>query len=392
MRRRLAASWIAATAAAGLLTACSGSALSQESGSSGDGAATIALLVPKSGVYAPLGTDMENGFRLYLQEHDNKLGGRDITVTVSDEGGGPDTGVPAGQALAQDESVDAVVGVVNSAIALGLRDAFEEAKKPLIVANAGADAITGDAASEYVWRTSFANSESSAAIGAHVAEQVKGGGVYLIGPDYAAGKEFLGGFEEAFTAAGGTVVGKQMTPFGKTTNFQPYIAAIHNSDAKAVFAFYAGAEAVAFVKQYSTLGLAGQVPLYATGFLTEGSVLAAQGAAADGIQTSLHYSSELTNPRNEAFVAAYTKEYGSAPTVYSVQAYDAAAVLDEALAKGTSGEQIVAGLKAIDTVDSPRGAWSFSEKHGPEQTYYLRTVEDEGGTLVNAVNGELTKP
>ena len=395
MRRRLPAPWtavLAAVASAGLLTACGGSALTEGGGGEESAAATIGLLVPKSGVYAPLGTDMENGFRLYLKEKGNKLGGKDITVKLVDEGGGPETGVPAGQTLAQDESVNAVVGIVNSAIALGLKDAYEEAKKPLIIANAGADAITGAQASDYVWRTSFSNSETSSAIGKHVAEQVKGGGVFLVGPDYAAGKEFLGGFEKSFKAAGGTVAGQQMTPFGKTTNFQPYLAAIRNSGAKATFAFYAGAEAVAFVKQYSELGLAGKVPLYATGFLTEGSVLKAQGAAAKGIQTSLHYSSELDNPKNKAFVEAYTKEYGSAPTVYSVQAYDAAAALDKALEKGTGGEQIVEGLKAAGEIDSPRGKWSFSDTHGPVQTYYLRTVTDKGGQQVNAVEGELTTP
>jgi branched-chain amino acid transport system substrate-binding protein len=392
MRRRLMIRLSVAVAAVSLLSACGGSALSGETGAADAKAVTIGLLVPKSGVYAPLGTDMENGFRLYLKEHGNKLGGKAVTVKLVDEGGGPETGVPAGQALAQDDSVNAVVGVVNSGIALGLKDSFKEAKKPLIIANAGANAITGKSSSEYVWRTSFANSEVAGAIGKHVAQEVKGGKVFLIGPDYAAGKEFLGGFRQTFQAAGGKVAGQQMTPFGKTTNFQPYIAAIRNSGAKAVFAFYSGAEAVAFVKQYKELGLAGKVPLYACGFLTEGSVLKAQGDAALGIQTSLHYSSELDNPRNKAFVASYVKAYGSTPTTFAVSAYDAGAVLDKALAKGTSGTQIVAGLKSVTTVDSPRGSWSFSATHGPRQTYYLRTVTRKGGQMVNTVDSVLTKP
>lgn len=392
MRRHLALRLSAAGAALGLLSACGGSALGGDAGAADAKSVTIGLLIPKSGVYAPLGADMENGFRLYLKEHGNKLGGKDVTVKLVDEGAGPEIGVPAGQKLAQDESVNAVVGVVNSAIALGLKDSFAEARKPLIIANAGADAITGKSASDFVWRTSFANSEVAGAMGKHVAEQVKGGGVFLIGPDYAAGKEFLGGFRETFTAAGGKVAGQQMTPFGKTTNFQPYLAAIRSSKAKAVFAFYSGAEAVAFVKQYKELGLAGKVPLYACGFLTEGSVLKAQGEAATGIQSSLHYSSELDNPGNKAFVGAYTAAYGSAPTTFSVAAYDAAAVLDKALVKGTSGDQIVAGLRTVDKIDSPRGPWSFSATHGPLQTYYLRTVTSKGGQLVNAVDRELTTP
>ncbi len=225
------------------LTACGGSALSGGGGDEGgdDDKVKIALLVPQSGVYAPLGKDMEAGFRLYLDENDNKLGGKEVELTVVDEGSGPEDGVPAGTKLAQDESVDAVVGIVNSAVALGLTDSFTEAKKPLIITNAGANDITGKSSSPYVWRTSFSNGEVSEAIGAHVAKEVGDGKVYLVGPDYAAGQEFLASFKKSFEGAGGKVAGTQMTPFGKTTNFQPYLQKVRNAKPKAVFAFYAGA-------------------------------------------------------------------------------------------------------------------------------------------------------
>ena len=98
--------------------------------------------------------------------------------------------------------------------------------------------------------------------------------------------------------AGGTVAGSEFTPFGKTTNFQPYLARIERSGAKAVYCFYAGAEAVAFVKQYQQFGLASKIPLYCSGFATEGGVLKAQGDAALGIKTSLHYSDQIDNPTN----------------------------------------------------------------------------------------------
>lgn len=375
------------------LTACGGSALSGEGGGGGDDdKVKIGLLVPQSGVYAPLGKDMEAGFRLYLEQHDNKLGGKEVEVSVVDEGAGPEDGVPAGTKLAQDESIDAVVGIVNSATALGLRDTFDEAKKPLIIGNAGADDITGKQSSPYVWRTSFANGEVGGAIGERVAKDVGDGEVYLVGPDYAAGQEFLAGFKKSFEGAGGKIAGTQMTPFGKTTNFQPYLQKVRNAKPKAVFAFYAGSEAVTFVKQYDQLGLHEDIPFYATGFLTEGGALAAQGKSAEGIFTSLHYSSALDNETNAAFVEDYEVKNDGPPTVYSVQAYDAGAVLDKALEKGTSGDQIVEGLKSTGEVDSPRGPWSFSDTQGPDQTYYLRKVEKKGDAWTNVVEGELTQP
>ncbi|MGP3911441.1 ABC transporter substrate-binding protein [Nonomuraea sp. 10N515B] len=373
------------------LSGCAGSSLTQSGGESTAGSVKIGLLVPLSGVYAPLGEDMRNGFQFYLDQHSGKLGGRTVEVVSADEGEGPQTGVPAAQKLVTQDQATAVVGVVNSATALGLRDFFHESKKLLLIANAGADAITGAQKSDYVWRTSFSNGKVAAALGPEVAKETDGG-VYLIAADYAAGKEMVAGFRKTFEAAGGKVAGEKYTPFGKTQDFQPFLSAIRGSGAKAVYSFYAGAEAVNFVKQYRQFGLADKTPLYATGFLTEGGVLDAQGEAAVGVKTSLHYSTELDSPRNKEFVAAYRKAYNEAPTVYAVQAYDSAAVLDKALANAPSGsgDELVKALGGVGPVDSPRGQWSFDANHDPQQAYYLREVKSSGGAVVNAVVGPLS--
>ncbi|MER5225572.1 ABC transporter substrate-binding protein [Streptomyces flaveus] len=377
-----------------LLSGC-GSSLDESGGSKAGedqsgGAVKIGLLVPLSGVYAPIGEDLRAGFQLYLDQHNGKLGQRKVDLVTADEGEGPQTGVPAAQKLVTQDQVSAVAGVVNSATALGLRDFFDESKKPLLIANAGADDITGARKSEYVWRTSFSNGDVSAALGPAVAEEVKGK-VYLIAADYAAGKEMVAGFRKTFEAAGGKVAGEKYTPFGKTQDFQPYLSAIRKSGADAVFAFYAGAEAVNFVKQYKQFGLAGKTSLYGTGFLTEGGALAAQGTAAVGVKTSLHYSTELASAANKKFVDAYQKAAKKPPTVYAVQGYDTAAVLDKALAEasGDSGDALVKALAKVGSIDSPRGAWKFGADQNAEQQFYLREVKSSGGTALNAVVGEL---
>ncbi|MEU8244664.1 ABC transporter substrate-binding protein [Nonomuraea sp. NPDC048916] len=393
--RRRSSSMVIAALLTGLATACGGSAISGEQPASqaAGGPATIGLVVPKSGVYAPLGADMENGFKLYLDQHGGKLGGKEIDLKVSDEGEGPQTGVPAATKLVTQDKAGAVVGIVNSATALGLRDTFIESKVPLIIANAGADDVTTSGGSPYIWRTSFTNNAVGASLGAEVAKQVGGEPVYLITADYAAGKEMVGGFKKAFEDAGGKVAGEAYTPFGTTKDFQPYLSKIKGTGAKAVFCFYAGAEAVGFVKQYDQFGLSGDLPLFGTGFVTEGAVLDAQGAAAVGTQTSLHYSDLIDSPKNKEFVTAYQAAFKEAPTVYAVQAYDAAAVLDAALAKAatTDGEAISKALAEIGAVDSPRGTWTFDAEHDPEQPYYLRKVEERSGAYVNALVSELAK-
>jgi branched-chain amino acid transport system substrate-binding protein len=336
---------------------------------------------------------MENGFRMYLDAKGGKLGGRAVELVVADEGGGPDTGVPAAQKLLQQDRVTTLVGIVNSAVALGVRDLVTDAKVPLIIANAGANDITGEQRSDYVWRTSFTNGEVAGALGEYVARgELADGKAFLIAPDYAAGKEATAGFRATFEAAGGRVAGAELTPFGTTTNFQPYLARIQRSGARAVYCFYAGAEAVAFVKQYRQFGLAGRIPLYCSGFVTEGGVLEAQGEAALGIEGSLHYSDQLDNPANRRFVAGYRARFGDSPTVYAVQAYDAAAVLDQALVNGPAGDAVVEGLKGVGEVDSPRGPWRFTDGHGPDQIYYLRVTEKRDGRIVNTVVRPLTGP
>src|SRR4029450_12487211 len=160
------------------------------------------------------------------------------------------------QKVLQSDGVDVVVGIVNSAIALGVRDMLTEAKKLLVVANAGAEDITRAGRTPYIWRTSFTNGQISSAMGTYLTESGIKDGVYAIAPDYAAGKEVIAGFQNAFQAGGGTLVGSTLTPFGTTSDYQPFLTGIQQSGAKATFCFYSGAEAINFVKQYQQFGLA----------------------------------------------------------------------------------------------------------------------------------------
>jgi branched-chain amino acid transport system substrate-binding protein len=332
---------------------------------------------------------MKNAWDLWLELHQNKLGNYTVTTVTADEGEGPQTGVPAVQKLLQSDNVDVLVGIVNSSTALGVKDMVNEAKKVLVISNAGAGAITGSSRSPYIWRTSFTNAQVAAAMGKYLAGTGKT--AYAIAPDYAAGAEAIAGFTSAFTAAGGHVLGQSKPAFGTTSDYQPFISQIRASAAQATFAFFAGAEAVSFVKQYAQFGLASQTPLFGSGFLTEGGVLTAQGDAAIGVETALHYSTELDNQANRDFKAAYLSKYGKLPTVYAVQTWDAANVLDRALRKsaGLSGDAISAALGNLGAIDdSPRGSWSF-DGQSPRQNFYLRKVEKQGTTYLNVVVQDL---
>ena len=381
------------------LSACGGGSLGGDSGGGGGGGGggnggrgtiRVGLVIPQAGVYTPLGVDMEQGWNLWLEQNDQAMSGYTVETVTADEGEGPDTGVPAIQRLLQEEQVDVIVGIVNSATALGAAPQIAEAQKLLIVANAGAGAITGEAASPYVWRVSFTNAQIAGAMGQHLAAEGVGP-VYVMAPDYAAGQEVVAGFISAYEGGGGTVAGQALTPFGTTQDFQPFLSGVQGSGAAATFCFYSGGEAVSFVQQYDSFGLKANIPLYGSGFLTEGSVLDAQGQSAVGVQTTLHYSTEVDNEANTAFVQAYQEAYDVPPTVFAMQAYDAANVLARALenTEDLSGDALAAALGDLGEIDdSPRGPWSFTGQT-PEQSVYLREVVDEGGTLVNSVVEDL---
>lgn len=372
------------------LTACGGSALDQgETKGSATGPVKIGLLVPQSGVYNALGNDMKAGFEVYLEQHGNKLGGREVQVVLADEGETPESGRAAAEKLVKKDKVDAVVGVVSSATMNGVVDLFEAERIPLVGSNASPTTLTGKS---YVWRTSYVNDEPGIALGEYVAKEA-GGPVYLIAAGYQAGIDEIEGFKKTFDPAGGKAVGEPVyTPFPTTTNFQPFLSKVEKSGAKAVFTFYAGGAAIDFVKQYKQFGLAGKVPLYAPGFLTEGGVLKAQGDAAVGIRTSMNYNPDLDNELNKTFVADYQKKTGALPTTYAMATYDAAKVLDLAIEKAgdeLSPETINKAIGGLGDIESPRGTWRFNDNGTPVQMWYLREVQQTADGLVNVRIGEL---
>ncbi|WP_371589651.1 ABC transporter substrate-binding protein [Streptomyces virginiae] len=364
-----------------LATGCGGASLGTGDDNNRSGPVKIGLLVPRSGTYKALGDEMKQGFELYVREHGGRLGGREVQIVVADEGETADSGKAAAEKLVKQDRVLAVGGVVSSATVNGVKDLFENSKIPLVGSNASPTTLTG---TKYIWRTSYVNDEPGKALGAHVAERA-GGPVFLIAAGYQAGKDEIEGFKSTFLPAGGTIAGEEVyTPFPGTKNFQPYLSRIQNSGAKAVFCFYAGGAAVDFVKQYRDFGLAGKIPLYAPGFLTEGGVLGGQGDAAEGIRTALNYSADLDNPANRRFAPAYRAAHGTDPTTYAMASWDAAQVLDKAIgaAGGTvTSETVNAALATVGDIDSPRGTWRFNSGGTPIQPWYLREVRQGANTV-----------
>lgn len=389
-RRTTRAAGAAAIAlAVAAATGCSGSAAS-----GGDEKLKIGLLASLSGTYKEVGTDLRAGFELYLDMNDGKLGGHEVELVVADEGDGPPTALPSANKLIKKDKVDVLTGIVGGGSVNAVLPLIEQHKIPLVGSNARPEVKDV----ERVWHTSYLSDEPGIAIADYIKKEVDGP-VYAIGPDYQGGHDELRGFTDTFKKVGGELANPTnkttWTPFPDTTNFTPYFADIAKSGAKAVYCFYAGKAAIDFVKQYKQSDAA-DIPLYAAGFLTEGSTLPAQGNAAKDIYSVLNYAADLDNAANRKFAAAWTAEHDTQPTTYAMSSYDAALVLDKAIADAgkdggeVNSETINKAIDGLGQIDSPRGPWEFGEKtHAPVQKWYLRQVRPDGDQLANVMVQDL---
>jgi branched-chain amino acid transport system substrate-binding protein len=354
---------------------------------------TIGFLAPLSGPYQPVGEDLRAGFELYLDLNGGQLGGRPAEVVVVDEGLGAAEARPAAERLIRQDRVDVMSGILNSDSFLAVYELAVAQGIPIVGANARPTTLW-DTGIEQVWTTSWLNPQSGSAIVPFLRERVDGP-VWAMGPDNAGGRDLLEAFTAALTESGGQLAnpGGRPTffPFPATNNFVPYLAEIAASDAEAIYIFTAGAQAIDFVTQWDQ-SPAADLPVYGTG-LTEGAVLQAMGGAAEGIFNSHNYSPDLDNPANERFAAEWTDRHDRTPTVFAVNAYDAAQVLDLAIGE-IDGEvtpaAIAAAVAGVGLVDSPRGPWYFSpDTHSPVQRWYVRVVEQQGGGWANVLVEEL---
>ncbi|HSC22571.1 MAG TPA: ABC transporter substrate-binding protein [Casimicrobiaceae bacterium] len=334
----------------------------------------VGFMLPYTGTYAALGTAIENGFRLYVQERGGKLGGRELEYFKVDDESEPSKAVDNINKLIKRDNVDVVVGTVHSGVAMAMAKVARDTNTLLVIPNAGAEAVTGPMCAPNIFRSSFSNWQPGYAMGT-VAGERGAKKVVTITWKYAAGDESVEGFKEGLKASGGEVVKDLTLPF-PNVEFQALLTDIAATKPDAVYAFFAGGGAVKFVKDYAAAGLNKTIPLYGPGFLTDGT-LEAQGAAAQGMLTTLHYADGLDVPKDKAFRADYAKTYKAMPDVYAVQGYDAAQMLGAGLdaVKGDLSKRndVVAAMEKA-RIDSPRGPFTLSKSHNPVQDIYLRKV------------------
>ena len=352
----------------------------------------VGLMLPATGTFAALGTAIENGFKLHLAEQGGKLGGREVEFFKVDDESDPSKAIDNVNKLIKRDNVDVLIGSVHSGVAMAMARVAKGTGTLMINPNGGADAVTGSMCAVNIFRSSFSNWQPGFAIGQAMAAKGHKTAATITWK-YAAGDEMAKGFKEGFEKAGGKVTKELSLPF-PNVEFQSLLTEIASAKPDAVFSFFAGGGAVKFVKDYDGAGLKKSIPLFGTGFLTDGT-LEAQGASADGVLTSLHYADNLNTPRDNAFRLAYAKTFKMQPDVYAVQGYDAAQMLGIGLTAVKGDAKNTAGFAAAltkATIDSPRGKFTISKAHNPIQDMYLRQVSGKENKVIGVASKALEDP
>ena len=363
-----------------LLAACASLALATAPAIAQQKTIKIGFISTFSGPVAAIGNDMRNAFELGLDHVGRKLGGIPVEVIYEDDQIKPDVGVQKTQKLIESDKVDFIVGYIWSNVVVASLKPIVDSKTFTIVTNAGASQLAGELCSPYVFSTSWQNDQTPQAVGLYMNQKgVKT--AFLIGPNYAAGKDMLAGVKTTFK---GKIVGEEYTRWPDQLDFSAELSKARAAKPDAIFVFYPGGAGIQFVTQYVQSGLKGQIPLY-TAFTIDELSLPRLKDLAVGIPGAQEWVNDLPNEVNKKFVADYKAKYKVSPSFYGAQTYDAVALLDDAV-KAVKGDLSKKDemRKQVEKASfkSVRGSFKFGNNHIPIQNFYLQDAVKQGDDYV----------
>jgi branched-chain amino acid transport system substrate-binding protein len=331
----------------------------------------VGVIATLSGPPAVLGQQLRNGFQLAVKDLGGKLGGREVEIIVQDDELKPDVAVGKARAFVERDKVDFVVGPIFSNILQAIMKPVTEGSAILISPNAGTSNFAGKECNPNFFVTSYQNDQVFAVAGKY-AQDAGLKKLFLMAPNYQAGRDALAGFKAYFK---GEVADEVYVPLNQL-DYAAELSKIAAAKPDAIYVFLPGGMGVNFVKQFRQAGLADKMT-FLSAFTVDESTLPAQQDAAVGFFGGANWAPNLDNPQNKKFVAAYEKEFGAVPATYAFQAYDAALLIDGAL-KATKGstadrEALRAAMKKADFA-SLRGGFRFNTNNYPVQDFYLVKV------------------
>jgi branched-chain amino acid transport system substrate-binding protein len=347
----------------------------------------VGFLTIKSGALAAGGKQMEEGLREFLKERNNMIAGRKVELIVADTAGQPAVTKTKAQELVEKDKVQVIIGPLAAFEALAIDDYIRKSETPIISPSAAAEDLTQRKPNPWFVRAVGTSAQANHAMGEYAAKVLKYNRVAVIADDFAFGHETVGGFQRTFEENGGKVVQKLWSPLN-VADYGTYISQI-KPDVDAVFAGFAGGNGIKFLKQYKEYGLQGKIPVLASMTTVDEGILKSMGDEALGVISAGWYSATVNNANNKKFVAEMNRDYKSDPGYYSVGAYGAALMLEQAL-KDVKGkiedkQAFMAALRKVQITNDPRGKLTLDALGQPVMDIYIRKVERKNGKLVNTV-------
>ena len=328
-----------------------------------------------------LGEDIRDGFQLAIDQEAGKLGGVAVDLMVEDDGRKPEKGKQIAERFIKKDKVQILTGIVFSNVAMAVVPKVVRQDVVYLSTNAAPSKLAGKGCNSNYFSVSYQNDNLDEVVGKYVSEAGTKS-VYLLAPNYPAGKDHLAGFKRFYN---GNIVGEVYTKLGQS-DYAAEIATLRAAKPEAVFFFLPGGMGINFLKQYSQAGLSKDIPVYGPAFSFDERILKAVGPAALGVKNGSQWTHDLDNPANKQFVQAYQKAYGRMPTLYASQGYDTARLIGSAL-NAVSGdltnlEAFKAAVKNAD-FESVRGNFSFGTNQHPVQDLYIREVISKDGGFTN---------
>ena len=347
----------------------------------------IGVILPLTGRVAQNGRDLLNGLQLGLAEAGGKAAGREIRLLVEEDQGLPAQSLTKARKLVELDHVDLLMGPLSANAGYVVRDYVDQQKIPAVFPNVAGDDITQRSHTPWIVRTGWTSSQPNHPFGEYAAKVLHYKRMVTIANDFAFGWESVGGFQRTFEQAGGRVVAHIWPPLS-APDYSPYLGRIpQNVDA--VYAEFAGGDALHFLQQYREFGLRGRMPLIGGGTLTDESVLFEEGDLAAGVITPLFYSPALNTQANRDFVRAYVRAYGRVPSYYSEAAFTAVQFVVRGIAAiGGHVERrqaLASAMRAVVLPDAPRGPVRIDAWGNAIENIYIRRVEIVNGQPQNTV-------
>jgi branched-chain amino acid transport system substrate-binding protein len=342
----------------------------------------IGLPVPLTGVVAESARDMVDGFKLYLSQRGNKLGGLDVALTVEDTEAVPQNALTKARKLVESDKVDFILGFLLASEGLAVRDYVDANKVALFLPIVSADDITQRQRSPYIVRMCWTSSQVTQPFGDYASKKLGYKKIVTVGQDYAFGWESVSGFQKTFEETGGTIVKKIWVPFD-ASDYGAFITQIPR-DVDAVFTILVGSHIPGFLRAYEDYGLKAKIPVIGANIMTDEDVLRSMHDEALGILTSHSYAASMKRPQNVAFVKAFRDAYKRDPSYYAESLYTSAMWLDKALAvtgKPTDALKLIDAVKSTELADAPRGPLKLDAYNNPVETILIRkTVKKADGS------------